>query len=111
MVRTRSQTKSEKKSLVSELVFAHKGKTVPFWFPGKVLRKEAKGYEIEFLTQFGTQVCSEKNVMFYDSYFLQKNNSSALFKVPAKYKSKFQEALGVAEKLSKERSQVDHVRA
>ena len=85
LVRTRSQTSSEN-DLVGKIVFAHKGKSVPFWFPGKVLKKTTKGYEIEFLTRFGVEVCTSKNVMPYDYYFMNKGDSSALFKIPAKYK-------------------------
>ena len=100
LVRTRSQTSSEN-DLVGKIVFAHKGKSVPFWFPGKVLKKTTKGYEIEFLTRFGVEVCTSKNVMPYDYYFMNKGDSSALFKIPAKYKRHFEEAMDGAKELSK----------
>ena len=93
MVRTRSETSSQNVEKVGKLVFAHKGKTVPFWFPGKVTKKTNKGYEVEFLTYFGTEECTEKNIMLREDYLLKKNDSSSLFKVPAKHRTSFEEAM------------------
>ena len=101
MVKTRSQTGTEKVDLEGKIVFAHKGKSVPFWFPGKVLKKTTKGYEVEFFSRFGVEICTEKNIMPYDYYFLKKNDNSALFKIPAKYKIDFDEAMIVADEISK----------
>ena len=98
MVRTRSQTGTEKVDLEGKIVFAHKGKSVPFWFPGKVLKKTTKGYEVEFFFRSGVKICTEKNIM---PYFMKKNDNSALFKIPAKYKIDFDEAMIVADEISK----------
>ena len=103
MVRTRSQTSSKHLDIVGKIVFAHKGKSIPCWFPGKVLQKTSKGYEIEFLAQFGTEVCVEKNVMIEEEYIRKKNDSSSssLFRVPAKHKSSFEAAMKQASEASK----------
>ena len=39
--------------------------------------------------------------MPYDYYFLKKNDNSALFKIPAKYKINVDEAMIVADEISK----------
>ena len=96
MARTRSQTISTKADIVGKTVFTHKGKAIPCWFPGKVLEKTAKGYSVKFLAEFGNHVCAEKNLLMFDEYLLKKNDTSALFKVPSKLKSSFEEALKLA---------------
>ena len=93
MVKTRSQSRSQNVELVGKIVFAHKGKVVPCWFPGKVVSKTERGFEILFFGKFGTQVCTEKNILTREDYLLKKNDSSLLFKVPSKYKSSFEEAM------------------
>ena len=95
MVRTRSQTsQSGSGDMTGKLVFAHKGKTIPCWFPGRVLKKTKKGIEVQFFTEFGLEVCTEKNIMLYDDYFLKKAGStSTLFKVPSKLQAQFDEGL------------------
>ena len=95
MVKTRSQTRSQNVELVGKMVFAHKGKTIPCWFPGKVVNKNEKGYEILFFGTFGKEVCIEKNIMIHEDYLLKKNDSSLLFKVPLKYKSCFEAAMKI----------------
>ena len=66
-----------------------------------MLKKTTKGYEVEFFSRFGVEICTEKNIMPYDYYFLKKNDNSALFKIPAKYKINFDEAMIVADEISK----------
>ena len=103
MVKTRSITRSLSLSSVVEdltgkVVFAHKGKTIPCWFPGKVLRKSKKGYDVEFYASLGVETCTLRNVMSYDEYFLKKKENSPLFKIPTKLRQKFEEALKTARK-------------
>ena len=103
MVKTRSQTRSLSLSSVVEdfpgkVVFAHKGKTIPCWFPGKVLRKSKKGYDVEFYASLGFETCTLRNVMSYEEYFLKKKENSPLFKMPTKLRQKFEEALKTARK-------------
>ena len=101
MVKTRSQTSSQSdviKDLSGRVVFAHKGKAIPCWFPGKVLCKSKKGYKVEFFSNLGVEICTLRNVMLYEDYFLRKSENSPLFKVPTKLKQKFQEALQSASK-------------
>ena len=98
MVRTRSQTsQSNSVDMIGKIIFAHKGKSIPCWFPGKVLKKTSKGLEIEFFAQLGVQICTEKNTMLYDDFFLKRGDSSStLFKVPLNLKDKFEEGLKLA---------------
>ena len=98
MVRTRSQTsQSNSVDMIGKIIFAHKGKSIPCWFPGKVLKKTSKGLEIEFFSQLGVQICTEKNTMLYDDFFLKRGDSSStLFKVPLNLKDKFEEGLKLA---------------
>lgn len=100
MVRTRSQTsQSNSVDLTGKVVFAHKGKSIPCFFPGKVLRKTRKGLEVEFFSQLGVHTCTEKNTMLYDDFFLKRGDSSStLFKVPEHLKEKFEEGLKLASK-------------
>ena len=95
MVRTRSQTKS-RGDLTGKIVFAHKGKAIPCWFPGKIGKKTNKGYMVDFFNQFEAHDCAEKNILLYDEFFLKKNEKSALFKVPSKLKTSFENALSLA---------------
>ena len=98
MVRTRSQTsQSGSGDMTGKLVFAHKGKTIPCWFPRRVVKKTKKGIEVQFFSEFGVEICTEKNIMLYDDYFLKKADStSTLFKVPSKLQAKFDEGLNSA---------------
>ena len=98
MIRTRSQTsQSNSVDMIGKIIFAHKGKSIPCWFPGKVLKKTSKGLEIEFFSQLGVQICTEKNTMLYDDFFLKRGDSSStLFKVPLNLKDKFEEGLKLA---------------
>ena len=103
MVKTRSITRSLSLSsgvedLTGKVVFAHKGKTIPCWFPGKVLRKSKKGYDVEFYASLGVETCTLRNVMSYEEYFLKKKENSPLFKIPTKLRQKFEEALKTARK-------------
>ena len=101
MVRTRSQTSkpSDVDDLVGQVVFAHKGKSIPCWFPGRVLKKNEKGYEIEFFGNLGTEVCTSRNTIQYEEYFNATDVNKTLFKVPSKLKKQFQDALDSARKV------------
>ena len=56
--KTRSQTKSQSSSIPignGDVVFAFKGKKVPFWWPGKVVKVLKRGFKIDFYFEFGTE--------------------------------------------------------
>ena len=86
MVKSRSQTEASQSSSEADwtgrIVFAHKGKKIPCWFPGRVLQKSKKGYDILFYSKMGTEACSSRNTMLYEDFFLRKDDKSTLFKVP-----------------------------
>ena len=84
-----------------DLVFAHKAKVVPFWFPGVVTGKAKRGgqLKINFLADFGFADCPLDNIMLYSDY--EKNKEQAqnknLFKVPKKYEPNYNSAVAIAE--------------
>ena len=47
LVRTRSQTMSQKDDHLGKIVVAHKGKLIPCLFPGKIEEKTSKGYLVQ----------------------------------------------------------------
>ena len=102
MIKTRSITLSEQSSvLVGKVVVAHKGKLIPCWFPGKVEEKTSKGYLVKFLAKFESEDCTMKNIMSFDEYLARKNETTALFRVPAKLKTDHEEAFKLASKQHK----------
>ena len=69
MVRTRSQTsQSNSVDMTGKIVFAHKGKSIPCFFPGKVLKTTNKGLDIEFFSELGVQICTKKKTLMYDDF-------------------------------------------
>ena len=113
--RTRSHTKADmseadqaempekttqEKSLFSigDLVFAHKGKIIPCWFPGLVLEKCKKGFKIEFYAGLGKEDCVTGNMMLYSDYDQKKKNGakSKLFQIPKKMEEDFHVGMELA---------------
>ena len=83
-----------------DLVFAHKGKNVQFWFPGVVQDKAKKVFfKIDFLADFGQEICPLSNIMPFEDYAERKKNdkNSKLFSVPRKFLLNFENALVAAE--------------
>ena len=82
-----------------DLVYAHKGKIVPFWFLGVVREKAKKGFfKIDFLAHFGQEICPIANIMQFGEYADKKQNdmNSKLFTVPKKFSLNFENALVAA---------------
>ena len=109
--RTRSHTKADmsdadkleniqEKSLfaIGDLVFAHKGKTVPCWFPGKVVQKSKKGFKVEFYAGLGKEDCVTGNMMLYSDYDQKKKtgSKSKLFQIPKKMEEDFNVGIELA---------------
>ena len=113
--RTRSHTKADmseadqaempekctqEKSLyyIGDLVFAHKGKIIPCWFPGIVLEKSKKGFKIEFYAGLGKEDCVTGNMMLYSDYEQKKKNGakSKLFQIPKKMEEEFHVGMELA---------------
>ena len=95
--RTRSQTKADSAKVrgtdgkpapifaPGDLVFAHKGKIVPCWFPGVILEQGRKGlFKVNFLADFGQEFCSTSGLMHYDDFEARKRleKNQKLFEVP-----------------------------
>ena len=117
--RTRSQSKSleagvslspeptRKKSAAKavkikkgDLVYGHKGKIIPCWFPGTVVSIGKKGtLKVKFLAEFGQADCVSSNVMLFGEYATRKKTdvNKALFEVPKKISLNFKEAQQQAE--------------
>ena len=93
--RTRSHSELEKsvssrRFIIGKLVYAHKGKLVPCWFPGVVEKKTKKGYKIKFLAEFGFQDCVTSNMMMFDDYAdLKEQDGGKLFMIPERIESNF----------------------
>ena len=93
MRRTRSQTKSLSTSATGlslaegDIVFAHRGRKIPFWWPGKIVRKQKRGYKVEFFIQFGKEDCLSDNVVTPEQFeaLKLKSANSKLFKIPEQY--------------------------
>ena len=72
--KTRSQSESlSKESAIAfkkgELVFAHKGKVVPCWFPGVVESRNKNGsFKVKFLADFGQKDCVTSSMMSFKDY-------------------------------------------
>ena len=93
--RTRSHSELEKRAfsrrfVIGNLVYAHKGKLVPCWFPRVVEKKTKKGYKVKFLAESGFQDCVTSNMMMYDNYAdLREQDGGKLFMVPERIESNF----------------------
>ena len=97
MVRTRSQTMSQKDDHLGKIVVAHKGKLIPCWFPGKIEEKTSKGYLVQFLAKSESEECTPRNILSFDEFLKKKKNeTSGLFKVPAKLRDSYEEAFKLA---------------
>ena len=86
-----------------DLVFAHKGKAVPCWFPGLVTGKTKKGlFSVAFLADFGQENCPRGNIMPFGEYETKKEEGKdrKLFEVPKKLEPNFQKALTLANQQS-----------
>ena len=109
--RTRSQslevaTITPKKALfkVGQLVYAHKGKTVPCWFPGIVEANSKKGFKIKFLGEFGVEDCVASNMMLFEDFTTrkEKDSSKKFYEVPENIRHFYTAAHKEIHKLSKE---------
>ena len=109
--RTRSKTKADSAKVrgtdgkhapifaPGDLVFAHKGKIVPCWFPGVILEQGRKGlFKVNFLADFGQEFCSTSGLMHYDDFEARKKleKNHKLFDVPKKFELNFKQALVIA---------------
>ena len=76
---------------IGDTVFAHKGKTVPCWFPGRILEKSKKGFKIQFYAGLGKEDCLTGNMMLYSEYQQKKMNASKskLFQIQKKLEEDF----------------------
>ena len=95
MTRTRSQSKSvsmEHDFKEGDIIMAHKGRKVAFWFPGKIMKMKTKTCTVKFLDVFGNEDCAKDNIITVDEFMAQKVLKSAqkLFKVPAEYATQFE---------------------
>ena len=89
---------------LGDLVYAHKGKNVPFWFPGVVRDKAKKGFfKVDFLADFGQEICPISNIMQFGLYAEKKKNytNSKLFSIPKKFSLNFENALVAASTYAK----------
>ena len=75
-------------------VFARKGRKVPFWWPGKIVKKLSRGYKIQFLLEFGTEDCLSNCVITPEMFreLKLKSDGKKLFKIPEKFIQNFNEA-------------------
>ena len=83
-----------------DVVYAHKGKVVPCWFPGVVSVKGKKGtYKVKFFADFGMEDCVTSNIMMYSEFTTRKEEGAdkKLFEVPKKISLNFKEAQQQAE--------------
>ena len=88
---------------VGQLVYAHKGRTVPCWFPGVVEANTKKGFKVKFLGEFGVEDCVASNMMLFIDYTTRKEkDSSKFYEVPEKIRHSFTEAQKKILKLSKQ---------
>ena len=105
--RTRSQSNSleypnkakkspHKKSYKKgDLIYAHKGKVVPCWFPGLISSKGKNGtFRIQFLADFGQKDCVASSMMPFQDYATREveDAEKKLFVVPKKLFINFSEA-------------------
>ena len=83
---------------IGDLVFAHKGKLIPCWFPGIVMEKSKKGFKIEFYAGLGKEDCVTGNMMLYSDYEQKKKNGSKskLFQIPKKMEEDFHVGMELA---------------
>lgn len=82
-----------------DLVYAYKGKNVPFWFPGLVREQSKKGYfKIDFLADFGQEICPISNIMQFKDFDERKKQekTSKLFNIPKRFALNYENALVVA---------------
>ena len=96
MSRTRSQSNSvsmENEFKEGDIVMAHKGRKIGFWFPAKVAKKKSKTYTVEFFDVFGSEDCVKENVISVEEFKAQKvlKSNTKLFKVPSEYATVFEE--------------------
>ena len=83
---------------IGGLVFAHKSRIIPCWFPGLVLEKSKKGFKIEFYAGLGKEDCVTGNMMLYSDYDQKKKNGakSKLFQIPKKMEEDFHVGMELA---------------
>ena len=81
--------------LIGKVVVAHKGKMIPCWFPGTAKSICPKGVVVEFFSNLGVHVFTQKNIMTYKE-FKNMKKTSTLFKVPASFKERFDGAIASA---------------
>ena len=86
---------------IGNLVYAHKGKVVPCWFPGIIEAKTKKGFTVKFLAEFGVEDCVAGNMMMYKDYTTKKETDGEKFyEVPKKIQINFLEAQQEVKRLS-----------
>ena len=96
----KDMNRSKKPGLaIGDLVFAHKGQSVPCWFPGVLIKKGKRGqFKVNFFADFGEEDCAPNNIMPYDDYDRRKSEgkTTKFFGVPKKFEPNFEKALILA---------------
>jgi len=100
--RTRSQSQELAQSLtrlkIGSLVYAHREKTVPCWFPGVIMKITKKGFRVQFLEKMGEFDCVITSVKKFEDCDMDVS-SDAHSSIPSHLQRKFEAAVQEALKL------------
>jgi hypothetical protein len=87
-----------------DLVYAHKGRKVPCWFPGVLTEKGKKGmFKVDFFAGLGEEFCATASLMPFVDFETRKKegNNPKLFDIPKKFELPYENALVLASKHTK----------